>query len=82
MCDIKASSNLEDNLANPLAPLLYSVSTLHCMEISLAGGGAGLGTVWGEQLACRLLEEAGFTELAIHDIENDPLNLVYTCRRP
>ncbi|MBN2624550.1 MAG: methyltransferase domain-containing protein [Acidimicrobiales bacterium] len=82
MCDIKASSNLEDNLANPLAPLLYSISTLHCMEISLAGDGAALGTVWGEQLACRLLDEAGFTGLAVHEVEHDPLNLVYTCRRP
>lgn len=82
MCDIKASSNLEDNIANPLTPLLYSISTLHCMEISLAGGGAALGTVWGEQVACRLLEEAGFTGLAIHEVEHDPFNVVYTCRRP
>ncbi|HEX6420806.1 MAG TPA: methyltransferase domain-containing protein [Acidimicrobiales bacterium] len=82
MCDIKASSNLEDNIANPLTPLLYSISTLHCMEISLAGGGAALGTVWGEQVASRLLEEAGFTGLAIHEVEHDPFNVVYTCRRP
>ena len=37
--------------ANPLAPMLYSVSTLHCLTVSLADGGAGLGTAWGEQLA-------------------------------
>lgn len=70
------------HLANPLAPLLYSISTLHCMEISLAEGGAGLGTAWGEELACEMLAEAGFTGLAVHEIEHDPFNLVYTCRRP
>ena len=46
------SSNLEDNLANPMAPFIYAVSTLHCLTVSLADGGAGLGTAWGEQTAC------------------------------
>ena len=38
------SSNLEDNLTNPVAPLVYAISTLHCLTVSLAHGGAGLGT--------------------------------------
>ncbi len=41
MMDIKASSELEENLTNPLAPLLYAISTLHCLTVSLARGGAG-----------------------------------------
>ena len=56
----RASSNLEDNVQNPFAPWMYGVSVLHCMTVSLAVGGAGLGTVWGEQTARRLLAEAGF----------------------
>jgi hypothetical protein len=44
----KASSNLEDNIGHPMAPLLYAVSTLHCLTVSLAEGGAGLGTAFGE----------------------------------
>ena len=51
---------LEDNLDNPMAPFTYAVSTLHCMTVSLAHGGAGLGTGWGEETAVRLLAEAGF----------------------
>ena len=52
-----ASSHLEDNIANPMAPWIYGVSTLHCMTVSLADGGAGLGTAWGHQRACQMLAE-------------------------
>jgi SAM-dependent methyltransferase len=55
----RASSKLEENVQNPFAPWMYGVSVLHCMTVSLALGGAGLGTVWGEQTARRLLTEAG-----------------------
>ncbi|WP_019874309.1 class I SAM-dependent methyltransferase [Sporichthya polymorpha] len=81
MIDIKANSALEDNLDNPFAPLLYGISTLHCMTVSLALGGAGLGTVWGEQTARTMLAEAGFEVLAVHDVPDDPLDSVYVSRR-
>lgn len=80
--DIKASSHLENNVDNPLAPFLYTVSTLHCMTVSLAQGGAGLGTVWGEELARQMLTEAGFVDVATHDVPDDPLNQVYVARTP
>lgn len=57
MLDIKASSHLENNVGNPLAPMLYSISTLHCMTVSLALDGAGLGTCWGEELARQMLDD-------------------------
>ncbi|WP_024877592.1 class I SAM-dependent methyltransferase [Saccharomonospora piscinae] len=82
MLDTRAATELADNLDNPFAPLLYSVSTLHCMTVSLARGGAGLGTVWGEQLARRMLAEAGFTDVAVSEVPDDPLDSVYSCRRP
>jgi len=82
MVDIKASSHLEDNVANPLAPLIYAVSLLHCMEVSLALDGAGLGTAWGEQLACEMVRDAGYVDIEVHDIEGDPFNLIYAARRP
>ncbi len=81
MFDIKASSNLEDNVGNPLAPFLYSISTLHCMTVSLALGGAGLGTCWGEQLARQMLTDAGFDVLAVSDAPDDPMDSVYLCRK-
>lgn len=80
MVDIKASSDVADNIGNPMAPLLYGLSVLHCMTVSLAEGGAGLGTVWGEQLALRMLAEAGFTDVTVHEAP-DPMNSVYICRR-
>ncbi len=60
MVEPAASSNLEDNVSNPFAPWIYGVSTLHCLTVSLAHGGAGLGTAWGEQRAREMLIDAGF----------------------
>jgi SAM-dependent methyltransferase len=82
MFDIRASSRLENNLGNPLAPWLYAVSTLHCLTVSLAEGGAGLGTVWGEELALEMLTEAGFVDLEVHEVPGDPLDSLYVTHKP
>ena len=83
MFDIRASSHLENNLENPMAPLLYAVSTLHCMTVSLAcEGGAGLGTVWGEELALEMLATAGFVDVEVHEAPGDPMDSVYVARKP
>ena len=81
MVDIAASSNLEENVEHPLGPILYAVSTTHCMTVSLAQGGEGLGTVWGEQKAMELLDEAGFTEVDVTWVEGDILNSYYISRK-
>lgn len=81
MFDIKASSHLENNVANPFAALLYATSTLHCMTVSLASGGAGLGAVWGEELALRMLDAAGFVDIEVHDVPDDPMDSVYVARK-
>jgi hypothetical protein len=65
---------------NPLAPFLFTVSTMHCMTVSLAQGGEGLGACWGEEKARELLSEAGFTSVAVSRVEGDPLNSYYVCR--
>src|SRR5262245_8986115 len=75
-----AADRLEDNVGNPMAPLLYSVSTLHCMTVSLAYGGAGIGTMFGEQLARQLLTDAGFTDVEVHADPGDPGDAVYVSR--
>ena len=51
----KASSHLHEILDHPAGPFLYGMSTMHCMTVSLAYGGDGLGAAWGEQLARRKL---------------------------
>ena len=60
MVDPAASSHLHENLEHPMGPFLYTVSTMHCMTVSLEQGGVGLGTAWGEQSARRMLADAGF----------------------
>ena len=79
MVEPKASSKLEENIGNPFAPYLYGMSVLHCMTVSLAAGGAGLGTAWGEQTARRMLGEAGFTSIEVVDAPG-PQNSIYICR--
>lgn len=81
MVDIAASSDLADNLGNPLAPLQYSISTMHCMTVSLALGGAGLGTMWGEQLARDMLAGAGFTSVDMKRVDGDIMNAYYIARK-
>ena len=51
------------------------------MTVSLALGGDGLGTVWGEQTALRMLADAGFHAVEIADVEADPFNTYYIARR-
>ncbi|MBI2912441.1 MAG: class I SAM-dependent methyltransferase [Chloroflexi bacterium] len=81
MVDIAASSNLHENLDHPLAPMLYSVSTLHCMTVSLALDGEGLGTMWGEQLARQKLADAGLTHVEVKQVPGDIMNAYYICAK-
>lgn len=79
--DIAASSNVEENMEHPLGPMLYSISTFHCMTVSLALNGEGLGTVWGTQLATELFKEAGFNQIDVKSVEGDIFNAYYICRK-
>ncbi|TMB94129.1 MAG: class I SAM-dependent methyltransferase [Chloroflexi bacterium] len=81
MVDIAASSNVEENMQHPLAPMMYAISTTHCMTVSLALNGEGLGTMWGEQLARKKLAEAGFTKVDTQGVEGDIINAYYVCRK-
>ena len=82
MVDIAASSNLHENVGNPLAPSLYTLSTMHCMTVSLAQGGAGLGAMWGEEMARQMLADAGFATVDVMRVEGDILNSYYVATRP
>ncbi|WP_406448463.1 class I SAM-dependent methyltransferase [Streptomyces sp. NBC_00876] len=81
MGDIAASSRLEENIDHPLGPALYTFSVFYCMSVSLGEGGEGLGTVWGEQTARRMLAEAGFGHVDTQRVEGDILNVYYVARR-
>ncbi len=77
MVDIGASSNLHENMDFMLAPFMYTISCMHCMTVSLALNGAGLGAMWGEQKARHMLAEAGFTRVEVKQIEGDLFNNYY-----
>ena len=69
-------------MGNPFAPMAYAVSTLHCMTVSLAEGGAGLGTAFGEQLVGRMLSDAGFVDLSVHEAPFDPRSGIFVSTKP
>jgi ubiquinone/menaquinone biosynthesis C-methylase UbiE len=81
MVDIAANSNLADNLAHPMGPFLYTVSLMHCMPVGLVDGGTGLGMMWGREKAVEMLSDAGFQQVQILEIPDDPFNLHFFCRK-
>jgi 2-polyprenyl-3-methyl-5-hydroxy-6-metoxy-1,4-benzoquinol methylase len=81
MQDIHSSSHVHKDLDHPMGPLLYTVSCMHCMSVSLAQGGDGLGAMWGREKATELLNEAGFSDIQIHQLEHDIQNDYYVIRK-
>ena len=79
--DVAASSHLEENLDHPIAPAIYTISTFHCMTVSLALDGVGLGAAWGEQTATAMLADAGFTSIDVEHVEADIFNVFYVARK-
>jgi SAM-dependent methyltransferase len=75
--DTAASSELAENLDHPLGPFLYTVSCMHCMTVSLADGGMGLGTMWGRQTAQQMLAAAGFPTIEMAPLAGDDVNACY-----
>jgi len=77
--DVQASSHVGENLNHPLGPFMYSVSCSHCMTVSLAYDGVGLGAMWGVQKARDVFGAAGFDDIAVHNVEGDVANNYYVC---
>jgi len=80
MQDIGGSRDLEKNLGNPFATLLYTISLMHCTPISIGQGGPGLGTFWGVETAQEMLRSAGFSEIETHELPHDPINVYFVAR--
>jgi 2-polyprenyl-3-methyl-5-hydroxy-6-metoxy-1,4-benzoquinol methylase len=77
MVDIRASSYPQENVGVPGASFLYGISLMHCMPVSLALDGDGLGAAWGEQTARRMLREAGFQTVQIRELAGDFVNAYF-----
>jgi hypothetical protein len=52
---------------------------MYCTPVGLDGGGAGLGAMWGTELACQLLARAGFSQVQMLDSPR-PQNCIFVCR--
>lgn len=81
MQDIKGSSEIHKNLDHPLGPLLYTVSCMHCMTVSLAQNGEGLGAMWGEEKTREYLQKAGFRSVVKHELAHDIQNNWYVVKK-
>lgn len=77
MQDIRSTGHVHKNMDHPMGPLLYTISCMHCMSVSLAQGGDGLGAMWGREKARELLKKAGFENIEIHQLEHDIQNDYY-----
>jgi 2-polyprenyl-3-methyl-5-hydroxy-6-metoxy-1,4-benzoquinol methylase len=81
MQDIKGSSDPSKNLDHPIGTFLYTVSCLHCMTVSLAQGGEGLGAMWGEEKTREYLQRAGFRSVEKKELAHDIQNNWYIVRK-
>jgi SAM-dependent methyltransferase len=81
MQDIKASSHVHNNIDHPLGTFLYTVSCMHCMTVSLAQGGEGLGAMWGEEKTREYLAKAGFRSVEKHELAHDIMNNWYVVKK-
>jgi 2-polyprenyl-3-methyl-5-hydroxy-6-metoxy-1,4-benzoquinol methylase len=81
MQDIKGSSHVYNNISHPLGTMLYTVSCMHCMTVSLAGNGEGLGAMWGEEKTREYLARAGFCSVEKHEPAHDIQNNWYIVRK-
>ncbi|MGC3970859.1 MAG: class I SAM-dependent methyltransferase [Pirellulales bacterium] len=77
MQDISGSGHLHHDCKHPVGPFLYTISCMHCMSVSLAGGGPGLGAMWGKEKALEMLAAANFTNVAVKSLDHDPMNFWY-----
>lgn len=63
MQDINGTSDVHKDIEHPIGTVLYTISCMHCMTVSLAQGGEGLGAMWGEEKTREYLQQAGFRSI-------------------
>jgi hypothetical protein len=67
MVESAATGDLTADTARPGALLSYASSVGHCMQVSLAAGGRGIGNQWGRDAVLADLARAGFGKVAPYD---------------
>jgi 2-polyprenyl-3-methyl-5-hydroxy-6-metoxy-1,4-benzoquinol methylase len=77
MQDVGGTSHVDQDIDHPIGPFLYAISCMHCMTVSLAQGGEGLGAMWGEEKTREYLSKAGFRAVVKHRLAHDIQNNWY-----
>jgi hypothetical protein len=81
MQDISGTGHVDKDIEHPLGTLLYTISCMHCMTVSLAQGGEGLGAMWGEEKTQEYLRKAGFRSVTVNKLAHDIQNNWYVVRK-
>jgi len=81
MQDIRGSSHVYKNVDHPIGTFIYTISTMHCMTVSLSQGGEGLGAMWGEEKAREYLAKAAFKSVETNQLAHDIQNNWYVVRK-
>jgi 2-polyprenyl-3-methyl-5-hydroxy-6-metoxy-1,4-benzoquinol methylase len=81
MQDISGTSHVHKDIEHPIGTFLYTISCMHCMTVSLAQGGEGLGAMWGEEKTREYLKRAGFRSVTTNRLTHDIQNNWYTVRK-
>jgi ubiquinone/menaquinone biosynthesis C-methylase UbiE len=81
MQDVNGTSHLHEDVKHPLGTFLYTISCMHCMTVSLAQGGEGLGAMWGEAKTREYLNRAGFRSIETNQLEHDINNNWYVIQK-
>jgi ubiquinone/menaquinone biosynthesis C-methylase UbiE len=81
MQDISGTSYLEKDKNHPIGAFLYTISCMHCMTVSLAQNGEGLGAMWGEEKTKEYLSKAGFTSVQTNKLAHDIQNNWYVVKK-
>ena len=77
MQDISGTGHVHKDVEHPIGTFLYTISCMHCMTVSLAQGGEGLGAMWGEEKTREYLQRAGFRSITTHRLAHDIQNNWY-----
>lgn len=81
MQDISGTSHLDQDKNHPIGTFLYTISCMHCMTVSLAQNGEGLGAMWGEEKTREYLSKAGFTSVETNKLAHDIQNNWYVVKK-
>jgi 2-polyprenyl-3-methyl-5-hydroxy-6-metoxy-1,4-benzoquinol methylase len=81
MQDISGTSHVHKDVDHPIGTFLYAISCMHCMTVSLAQGGEGVGAMWGEEMTRDYLTRAGFQSITTHRLAHDIQNNWYVVRK-